>query len=101
MLHEPGNMNQNFCVIEIKPITGKLSGFRKDIRTLTEFTTKHGYHAGMLLIFGDGPSATRRIKTLSAHFANLRQAHVTVVWAKAPKLMKIEEDIELDFSKRR
>jgi Apea-like HEPN len=84
VLHEPGNMNQNFCVLEIKPINGKLAGFKKDFRTLSAFTTKYGYHAGILLIYGDRPSASRRIKQLSGYFAQLRASRVTVLLAKSP-----------------
>ncbi|MDO8545528.1 MAG: HEPN domain-containing protein [Opitutaceae bacterium] len=84
VLHEPGSMNQNFCVMEIKPINGKAAGIRKDISTLIDFTTNHGYHAGILLFYGERRAGSRKTKLLSTELAKLRAARITVVWVKSP-----------------
>lgn len=31
MVHEPGGMNRNLCVIEVKQHSGLAKGFRKDL----------------------------------------------------------------------
>jgi len=83
VIHEPGDEDRNLCVVEVKPITGNATGFKKDIATLTAFVTQYSYHAGILLVFGDldsGESVIRR--KINCDVGVLRQKNIFVLWAK-------------------
>jgi hypothetical protein len=83
VVHEPGDMDHNLCVLEVKPITGADAGFKKDVATLTRFVTEFSYHSGILLVFGDGEAAESVIKAkIGADLGVLREKHVCVLWAK-------------------
>ena len=53
LVHRPGDMGGNLIVIEVKPITAKKLGIRKDLRTLTAFLRRGQYHHAIYLIYGD------------------------------------------------
>lgn len=54
LVHIPGNMDGNYAVIEVKPITALVKGLEKDIETLTAFRDHGDYQRGLLLIYGVG-----------------------------------------------
>ena len=83
VVHEPGDMEHNLCVLEVKPITGADAGFKKDIATLTRFTTEFSYHAGILLVFGNCEAAESLIKcNIGVDLDWLRENRITVLWVK-------------------
>jgi hypothetical protein len=53
LVHRPGDMSGNLIVIEVKPITAKKPGIRKDLRTLTAFRRRGQYHHAIYLVYGD------------------------------------------------
>jgi hypothetical protein len=55
LVHKPGDMDGNLIVIEVKPITAKKHGIRKDLRTLTAFLRRGRYHHAIYLVYGDRP----------------------------------------------
>jgi hypothetical protein len=55
LVHRPGDMGRNLIVIEIKPVTAKKPGIRKDLRTLTAFLRRGQYHQAIHLVYGDNP----------------------------------------------
>ena len=55
LVHRPGEMGGNLIVIEVKPITAKKLGIRKDLRTLTAFLRRGQYHHAIYLVYGDNP----------------------------------------------
>jgi hypothetical protein len=74
-------MGRNLCVVEVKPIAGAKSGFKKDVCSLETFTTKYQYHWGILLVFGNAPSAEAVIRSkIGVDFHELRMRRVSVVW---------------------
>ena len=83
VVHEPGFMDKNLCVLEVKPVTGAIAGFAKDITTLATFVTKYEYHAGILLVFGDALLDAEAVrKKLGLDFNALRKLNVFVIWAQ-------------------
>ena len=76
-------MDKNLCVLEVKPVTGAIAGFAKDITTLATFVTKYEYHAGILLVFGDALLDAEAVrKKLGLDFNALRKLNVFVIWAQ-------------------
>ena len=76
-------MDRNLCVLEVKPISGRRSGFKKDIDTLTAFTSKYRYHAGILLVYGDKPEAEAAIRSkVGTDLQTLRTTRVAVLWMR-------------------
>jgi len=57
LVHRPGDMGGNLIVIEVKPITTKKRGIRKDLRTLTAFLHRGNYHHATYLVYGDNSQA--------------------------------------------
>jgi len=55
VVHDPGNMNQNLVVIEVKPITVKdnIRELRDDINTLIGFLNKAKYYRAIMLVYGN------------------------------------------------
>lgn len=88
IVHDPGNMDRNLCVLEVKPITGATAGFRKDLSTLRSFVAEYSYYAGLLFVFGSLPLGEARIRAkIGADFASLRATGIRVLWiskAQAP-----------------
>jgi len=57
LVHRPGDMSGNLIVIEVKAVTAKKTGIRKDLRTLTAFLRCGEYHHAIYLVYGDNPQA--------------------------------------------
>lgn len=53
LIHIPGNMGNNYAVIEVKPINAKRNDLNKDIKTLTAFRRHAKYERAIYLIYGD------------------------------------------------
>lgn len=91
VVHEPGDMDSNLCVIEIKPVLGRVAGFTKDISTLRQFVLEHRYHAGILLVFGDIQGAEELIRSkIATDLAMLRVMRIFVLWIKSAQAEVIE-----------
>lgn len=52
LVHVPGIMEENFAVIEVKPVNCLVRGITKDIATLISFVESAGYRRGILLVYG-------------------------------------------------
>lgn len=53
LVHIPGNMEGNFVVIEVKPISAKKNGIKKDLKTLSAFLDYGNYKYAIFLIYGN------------------------------------------------
>jgi hypothetical protein len=53
LVHRPGYM-ENYAVIEVKSAPPSAAGIRKDLATLSLFTSQAGYQRGIYLIYGEG-----------------------------------------------
>jgi len=65
LVHEPGVMEHNYLIIEVKPSNADRKGVEKDLKTLTAFRTKGGYSKAIFLIYGGPNSNLEKIKTTS------------------------------------
>lgn len=90
VVHQPGDMSRNLCVIEVKPIVGLRTGFAKDLKTLTTFVRDYGYYRGILLVFGDRRDGGRLLANRTGDIAALRAAGVLVWWLKQPGNYPVE-----------
>ena len=52
LVHIPGDMEGNFAILEVKPITARGNATREDIDWLDRFVVEAGYHLPILLVFG-------------------------------------------------
>lgn len=52
LIHIPEDMDHNFAVIEVKPITGAIRGIKKDVRRLLAFLDRGGYEQAHYLVYG-------------------------------------------------
>lgn len=52
VVHDPGNMDANLVVIEVKPSSVRGKGIQKDLQTLAAFLEDAGYRHGLYLIYG-------------------------------------------------
>jgi hypothetical protein len=55
LVHEPGNMGNNFAIIEVKSQQAPCRGILKDICTLRSFRRNVGYQRAIHLVFGPDP----------------------------------------------
>ncbi len=53
LVHLPGN-NDNFAIIEVKPINANTKGIKKDLKTLTAFIKEANYQRAIYLFYGNG-----------------------------------------------
>lgn len=52
LIHEPGNMDNNHAIIEVKSSEAKPAGIMKDLTTLDEFHLRVGYQRAIYLFYG-------------------------------------------------
>lgn len=55
LVHTPGHMDGNHCVIEVKPGNARRKGIEKDLLTLSQFRVRAGYERAILLFYGGIP----------------------------------------------
>lgn len=55
LVHTPGHMDGNHCVIEVKPGNARRGGIEKDLLTLSHFRDRAGYERAILLFYGGIP----------------------------------------------
>ena len=53
LVHEPGNMDRNLAVVEVKSANVGLGGIRDDLRKLTWFCENARYFTGIFLMYGE------------------------------------------------
>ncbi|API50988.1 hypothetical protein BMW22_04420 [Rhizobium leguminosarum] len=52
LIHEPGNMDHNHAILEIKSSQATAFGIRKDFATLDQFCVQVGYQRAIYLFYG-------------------------------------------------
>ena len=65
LLHRPGDMEGNLVVIEVKPVNAYPRDIKKDLRTLTAFRQRGGYHHAIYLIYGGDRDRFQRINEIA------------------------------------
>jgi hypothetical protein len=87
IVHQPGHMNRNLAVIEVKSTATSSRELRDDLKTLKNFLDRARYHRGIMLIYGSGrPDLPRRlVKELQLASDN----RVVKMWHKAPRVKPI------------
>lgn len=77
LIHEPGVMEHNYLIIEVKSSNADKNGIEKDLKTLTAFRIKGEYSRAIFLIYG-GPNANiERIKAISKDIsAEINNNHI-------------------------
>ncbi|MDT4880596.1 hypothetical protein FQZ97_1163670 [compost metagenome] len=54
LIHEPGTMNHNHAILEVKSSQATALGIRKDLATLDQFCVRVGYQRAIYLFYGGG-----------------------------------------------
>ena len=54
LVHEPGSMENNLTIMEVKPINARREGIEKDVNTLGKFLKFANYQSAILLFYGSG-----------------------------------------------
>lgn len=67
IVHQPGEMNYNLVVIEVKSINAIDSGIKKDLKHLTSFVKHAEYHRAIYLIYCEGLYFDRKNRDLFNH----------------------------------
>lgn len=52
LIHEPGTMNHNHAILEVKSSEANAVGIRKDLATLDQFRVQVGYERSIYLFYG-------------------------------------------------
>jgi hypothetical protein len=65
IIHNPGSMEQNLTVMEVKPVVGAKKGFIKDVNNLSKFLRPEiNYYRAILLVYGDDAALLENIIVL-------------------------------------
>lgn len=71
LVHEPGSMNNNCIVMEIKKHTTADIAILNDFKKIEKFITKVGYSRGVFLMFGSKAiNKSQNIQNILASFSN-------------------------------
>ena len=79
LVHGPGDMRENYAVIEVKHSNAEIRGIRKDLETLSFFITHGGYRHPIILIYGDKAfSVARKTAILAKDFKLLDNLEIWI-----------------------
>ncbi len=84
VVHEPGEMNRNLLVVEVKSLTGaqadNMRGLSKDLDTLQEFVRSAKYHRGVMLVYSDGADDLPHRIISKVEEAREQEDRILLVW---------------------
>jgi hypothetical protein len=66
LIHVPGNMDCNYCIIEVKRSKVSRGGIRKDLNTLKTFVLKAQYRRAIFLVYGENAERTTQAVNVEA-----------------------------------
>lgn len=78
LVHQPGYMEGNHAVIEVKHSAATAYGLKKDLRTLSAFVSKVGYQRAILLIYG--VAAADQVSTIRREAAKMKELAPVEIW---------------------
>jgi len=92
IIHVPGDMDRNLCVIEVKPINAGVEDVADDFRKLSGFCNRGKYHSACFLLYGkrgqdslDTVSARLQISAeLPSHREHFSISLITCYWHSDP-----------------
>jgi hypothetical protein len=97
VVHEPGNMDQNLLVIEVKSVDGARSDadVLRDLTKLHRLVTKGGYARGVFLLFGEDAAALRNVRRCASDWI-LRDAgaaldRLELLWHGSPRTAAVRQ----------
>lgn len=82
IVHVPGRMDRNLVVIEVKPVTVRMSKLREDLEKLKGFLDEARYHRAIMLIYGNGDSDLPQ--EILAEVKNLSEERLLLAWHHGP-----------------
>ena len=79
LVHQPGDMNNNNTVIEVKPCNAKANAIKKDLETLAFFRSRIGYSRAIYLLFGSHATQTaERVRRFAEQRTDLPQIELWI-----------------------
>jgi len=94
IIHQPGDMEHNLVVIEVKPITVKdrSNELREDLETLKWFLNEAKYYRAVMLIYGNINGVLP--ENIKQEIEKISDSRIIVLWHsepnKKPKIIKDE-----------
>jgi len=86
LIHIPEDMDHNFAVLEVKPITGRLGGVKKDVLTLLAYLEHGQYERAFYLVYGE-PSEGKALDYAKAQIiANKAQKRIDLWCHRAARV---------------
>ena len=84
IIHQPGHMEHNLIVIEVKPVTVKdrLNEFREDLNTLKWFLNEAKYYRAIMLIYGNIKGIIS--ENIKQEIKNIDDSRIMVLWHSEP-----------------
>ena len=70
LVHQPGSMDHNYAVMEVKPATPSIKAIRKDLKSISQLMRYANYERGLYLIYGSVSSA------LASRIADVAKADI-------------------------
>ena len=104
LVHTPGDMAGNFCIIEVKPVNAKANGIEKDLKTLTAYLHHGGYQHGVLLFYGhaDPNRLIQKIQRIAKKFTRkidltrIVVLHHAVIASRAEIIIKHNRPVKME-----
>jgi hypothetical protein len=87
IVHDPGDMDNNLAVIEVKPVDveNHLQRLDKDLGTLRIFGEKGKYYRAIMLVYGDGcTNLPPSIKSRVVERSNSLENRILLAWHSGP-----------------
>lgn len=78
LVHDPGSMNRNLAVVEVKSATSDTASVIEDLEKLSWFCDNAGYYGGIQVIYGSSWTS-RRNQALAAWFKK-KQQNIILLW---------------------
>lgn len=86
VVHQPGNMDRNLAIIEVKTLQGarNAGALEKDLETLQGFLDKVQYHRALMVIYGNGTQELSRSIVNKIEEARTKDDRIMLVWHRGP-----------------
>ncbi len=87
IVHVPGTMRNNLIVIEVKPISERISRLTEDLETLQSFLSSADYYGALMIVYG--ADEVGNIEKMKAKLLSYNSSQIYLYWHKEPKTKAI------------
>ena len=83
IVHVPGTMENNLIVVEVKPISERISRLKEDLETLHLFMSKAKYYRAIMLVYG--ADEIGNIEIIKTELISYNSNQLYLYWHKEPR----------------